>query len=72
MVTDFEWYRNQIKIEPYPKREPGGQSCGIVNYGVTLYCPHTNFSVSLQAYRSQIKNWELCMQLYELYLSEVC
>jgi protein subunit release factor B len=55
------------------KREGGlgGQSCGIMNPGVTLISEETGIEISIDYYRSQLKNKELAFNLFQLALSDI-
>lgn len=58
------------KWEQYPSEQKGGQTVGILNMGSTLKCEDLEFSISCNASRSQMKNKEFCMIVFELYLLE--
>lgn len=60
-----------IKWETYPKQQIGGQTCGMISYGTTLICEEVGFSITIDNYRSQIKNKELALILFELYLQKI-
>jgi len=59
-----------VQFKAYPEPILGGQHCGMSNMGVTLYCEGMGFSVTVDIYRSQIKNKELALLMFELYLME--
>lgn len=63
--------QNLIKWEAYPKKQTGGQTVGMMYYGTTLICEDVGFSVTVDYFRSQLKNKELAIILFELYLNEV-
>ena len=54
----------------YPLEIISGMTIGRPNPAVTLVCKDYNFKITLDAYRSRIKNQELAFTLFELYLSE--
>jgi protein subunit release factor A len=63
---------NEIIFESYPKTEnKGGQTCGMMPTGITLICKSAGFEVSISNYRSQIKNKEMALLLFDLYLTEL-
>jgi protein subunit release factor A len=63
---------DEVRFESYPKTEIlGGQTCGMMPTGVTLICKAVGFEISINNYRSQIKNKELAMTLFALYLAEI-
>jgi protein subunit release factor B len=63
---------DEIIFESFPATEKtGGQTCGMTPTGVKLICQAARFEVSVNNYRSQIKNKELALLLFELYLQEV-
>jgi protein subunit release factor B len=63
---------DEVVFESYPKIEQkGGQTCGTMPTGITLICKAAGFEVSINNYRSQIKNRELAILLFELYLSQI-
>lgn len=64
-------FRSEIVKTVYPPTITGGQSCGMPSCGVTLFCPNTEFSISLNEYRSHLKNYDLCLTLYNLFLDEI-
>lgn len=49
----------------------GGQHCGVISRGITLIHEELGFSVTINNYRTQLKNIELAYILFELYLEEV-
>lgn len=60
-----------IKWEAYPKNQiTGGQTVGVPISGSTLICEELSFSISCRGGRSQMKNKEFCMTVFELYLDE--
>lgn len=61
----------EIVWESYPKPVAGGQTCGKFPTGVILKCDAAGFEIRVENYRSQIKNKELALLLFELYLSEI-
>jgi len=62
---------NGLTWESYPILVSGGQSCGISTRGCTLICPETSFKLSVCEYRSQLKNKELAIELYKIYLEKI-
>jgi protein subunit release factor A len=61
----------RIQFKAYPKTSVGGQVVGITGHGVTLYSEETNFKISINQFRSQIRNKEMALLLFELYLDEI-
>jgi hypothetical protein len=52
-----------------PRLGLGGQSCGLMYTGVTLNCEIID--ITINAHRSQMKNFEFGRQLMELAIDEV-
>lgn len=52
------------------KQNLGGQSCGVMDTSVHLVSEDTGFEIKISEYRSQIKNKQLALTLFELYLQE--
>lgn len=48
----------------------GGQAVCRISSGVTLNCDEYMFSISCGLFKSQLKNWEFCITVFELYLQE--
>lgn len=67
----FDNLIKQIKFESYTKREPGGQSCGIIETGVKLICTETSFEVAISYYRQVNKNREMALELYRIYITKL-
>lgn len=53
-----------------PYNGPGGQIVGMYQRGVTIISEETGFKITIDHYRSQIRNFELSMTLFKLYLDE--
>lgn len=51
----------------YP--EPGGQQAGM-SYGITLSHPDMGFSITINCHKSQVKNFNFAMSVFELYFEE--
>ena len=68
MIT--EEIKKLMVWEQFPKEQHGGQSCGIINAGSTLACKEMEFSISCNGSRSQMKNRQFCVAVFELYLDE--
>jgi hypothetical protein len=67
-----EKIKDLIKWKPYPENKyTGGQTCGTFTPGITLICEEVGLEISINNYRSQIKNRDLCLLLFELYLQEI-
>jgi hypothetical protein len=65
-----EYYKGLVKWETeVPKL--GGQSCGITYYKTKLICEEVDFEISVNHHRSQLKNKQLMLTLFELYLDEI-
>ena len=62
-----------IKWECYPedKHTLGGQHVGTIITGKKLICKEIGFEIATDNYKSQIKNMNLCLLLFELYLQEI-
>lgn len=61
---------SMIKWGTYPEKiTTGGQTTGTIITGITLEI-EGYFKISINAYRSQLKNKELCLTILELYLME--
>ena len=61
-----------IKWEQFPKIEhPGGQSCGKIYSGATLICEELGFRISCDVTKSQLKNKQLCFELFEEFYSKL-
>jgi len=54
-----------------PNRGSGGQVVGLCRSDVTLVSEEVNFEITIGYYRSQIKNKELALTLFRLYLDEI-
>lgn len=65
----IEHYKKEATWETYPKGT-GGQHVTVCRAGVTLICRDVGFELTVDFYRSQIKNKELTLTLFELYLEE--
>lgn len=61
--TDVRW-----EIE---RGSLGGQSCGMPNYPVTLISDDFSIKITVGYLRSQLKNKQLAMDLFELALMEL-
>lgn len=61
---------SKIVWEEYPKRNKGGQQCGIPRIGYKLTHPDFSFEISICEFRSALKNRETCLLLFELFLDE--
>jgi hypothetical protein len=62
-----------IKWEYFPQDNCslGGQTTGTIITGRKLICEEVGFEIGINNYRSQIKNMDLAIQLFELYLQEI-
>jgi hypothetical protein len=62
-----------VKWENYPPSNcpSGGQTVGTMPTGRKLICSEAGFEIGINNYRSQIKNMDLCLMLFELYLMEI-
>ena len=59
-----------IKWEQYPPEIKGGQTCGIPMQGSALICEDFGFKIYCNGSRSQMKNRNFCITVFELYLDE--
>lgn len=57
-------------VETNVRRPKGGQHCG-VDTGIVLTHPEYEFEIFVNAHRSSIKNRELAVLMFELYLMEI-
>lgn len=60
-----------LKRESFSVKPRGGQSVGVVGGGITLTHEELGFSISVEAHRSQFKNLDFAMIIFELYLQEM-
>lgn len=60
-----------VKKESYPPQHIGGQSCGMMSRGIKLTCEELGFSITVDHHRSQLKNYETAIALFELYYFEI-
>jgi hypothetical protein len=60
-----------VKFESWPKRDSGGQNCGIIETGVKLICTETSFEVAISYYRQVNKNREMALELYRIYITKL-
>ena len=60
-----------ITLETYPPYSTGGQSVGTIHTGCKLICKDAGFEIVVDYNRSMIKNRELALLLFELYLQEI-
>ena len=58
----------EIGVRP---RESGCQSCGLITRDIFIRSHETDFYIEIGIHRSQIKNKELAITLFKLYLDEV-
>ena len=58
-------------IERAPTEIVGGQSCNGVKYGTTCLCKELDIKITVGAYKSQIKNKELALKLFDSALDEL-
>jgi len=59
-----------IKWKQYPQEHHGGQTVGVSLGGSTLICEELGFTISCDGSRSQMKNRNFCITVFELYLEE--
>ena len=70
MSKEKEIIMNNIKWTIGENRKNGGQSCGLISSKVRLDSEEANFTIEVEAFRSQLKNKQIALLLFELYLSE--
>jgi len=58
-------------VERNPTEIVGGQSCCGVRFGTTCLCEELDIKITVGAYKSQIKNKELALKLFDLSLEEL-
>ena len=63
--------RKGIKRYQNIPTKTGGQSCGIPSYPMILESPEMDFKIEIGYHRSQLKNWELCSLMFELYMDDL-
>lgn len=70
---EIEILKKQARFEtPMKDKVPyGGQSVGIVSRAVRLVHEDMAFDITIGISRSQLRNRELCMLMFELYLSAI-
>jgi|688.fasta_scaffold2432693_1 protein subunit release factor B len=61
----------EVKFESWPKRDPGGQNCGLIESGVKLICQETSFEVAVSYHRQFNKNKEIALELYKNYILDI-
>lgn len=66
-----ETIRKNIKWEVVNPTPLGGQSCGIPQFKQRLCSEELDFKVEIGYMRSAIKNREMCVTLFELYMDEI-
>lgn len=66
-----EQIKNNVKFETVNPTKTGGQSCGIIDSKQRLYSEELDLTIETGYYRSQLKNKELLMYLFELVLDEI-
>ena len=69
MKTKYDIIK-EAEIKSVNPRQKGGQNVGLVSTRIYLKHEETGFYIEVEAYRSQYKNRELAITLFELYLSE--
>ena len=62
---------SSVRFEVYPPIQLGGQSCGMPIRGCKLISDDVDFEICIHYFRSQLKNKEMALDLFELYLDEV-
>ena len=60
---------SKVIFKPKEQKQ-GGQTCGVIDTSVHLVSEDTGFEIKISEYRSQIKNKQLALTLFELYLQE--
>ncbi len=60
-----------LKIETYPDRKPGGQVVGLMSTGIRVTHLPTNLIASCEAQRSQSKNRLTALAMIEYGLAEL-
>ncbi|GEM_PF-5457882 len=68
----YRYYMIGLIKEQYPPNENlGGQSCGMPICGVKLIHKGLGFEIAISEYRSMIRNYELALTLFKLYIDEI-
>jgi protein subunit release factor A len=67
----FELLAKGLQKETWPKIvTTGGQSTGRMESGVRIWHEDMGFDIRVSASRSQIKNIQFCVTIFELYCDE--
>lgn len=61
---------SEIRIIPKANKT-GGQSVGIIDQSIEIEHQDSGFKLTVNEYRSQIKNFELAKKLFRFYLDEI-
>lgn len=67
----YTHYYKECRREAYPSYPVGGQSCGMPVRGIRLIHDDLGFEVAICCHRSQIKNHELAVTFFKLFIDEV-
>lgn len=66
-----EQIRNNVKFETVNPPQTGGQSCGIIYSKQRLYSEELDLMIETGYHRSQFKNKELLVTLFDLALDDL-
>lgn len=64
-------YRDSVKIELKNPYSSGGQTCGLPTYTTVLTSEELGLKIELNHFRSQLKNKQYSLLLFELLLDEL-
>ena len=64
-------FYKECRREAYPNYPVGGQSCGMPVRGIRLIHDDLGFEIAICCHASQIKNHELALTFFKLFIDEV-
>lgn len=53
-----------------PSEQKGGQSCGIISHAIALKHEALGFRISCSIYKSQLRNWDWCFNVFTAYYND--
>lgn len=59
---------SELTLTKRESHKTGGQSVGLIDYSITITHNDLGFSLRINEYRSQLKNFELAKKLFRNYL----
>lgn len=67
----LKYFMDGLKKEPIKEKlSLGGQSCGMFPSGIRLTHEDTKFQIEVEGSKSQLKNLNFAVTVFELYLEE--